>query len=160
MLEQPELLILDEPTNHLDIDTKNIVEDVFEAYDGPIIFISHDRYFINKVATKIISISDSVSIFDGNYSQYIEEVKRFSEIKKLASPKLKKKKAVEDVSKKIRKLEKKIDILDIQLGILKQELFLEEVYMHKEKFKIKSEKIKSIENQIEEHYLEIENISD
>jgi len=159
MLEQPDLLILDEPTNHLDIDTKNIVEDVFEAYDGPIIFISHDRYFINKVATKIVSISDSVSIFDGNYSQYIEEAKRLSEIKKLTSPKLKKK-AVEDVSKKMRKLEKEIDTLDMKLGMLKQELFLKEVYMDKDKFKIKSEEIKSVENRIEEHYLEIENISD
>jgi len=159
MLEQPDLLILDEPTNHLDIDTKNIVEDVFEAYDGPIIFISHDRYFINKVATKIVSISDSVSIFDGNYSQYIEEAKRLSEIKKLTSPKLKKK-AIEDVSKKMRKLEKEIDTLDMKLGMLKQELFLKEVYMDKDKFKIKSEEIKSVENRIEEHYLEIENISD
>jgi ATP-binding cassette subfamily F protein 3 len=158
MLEQPELLILDEPTNHLDIDTKNIVEDVFEAYDGPIIFISHDRYFINKVATRIISIKDSLSVFDGNYSQYVEETKKIVEQKKSTSPK-QKRKPVEDVAKKIRQLEKQIDTLDIRLVKTKQELFLEEIYMDKDKFKVKSDDIKTIERHIEDYYSEIEDLS-
>ena len=159
MLEQPELLILDEPTNHLDIDTKNIVEDVFEAYDGPIIFISHDRYFINKVATKIINIKEDLKVFEGNYSQYVEETRIVDEIKKQAKPKLKKKSIVSS-DKKVKQLENEIDSLDSKLGQLKQDLFLEEVYMDKDKFKLKSEEIKSIENKIEDYYVEIENLSD
>ncbi|MBI9009405.1 MAG: ABC-F family ATP-binding cassette domain-containing protein [Tenericutes bacterium] len=159
MLEEPELLILDEPTNHLDIDTKNIVEDVFEAYEGPIIFISHDRYFINKVATKIISIKGHLSVFDGNYTQYVEETKREIEIKKQASPKLNKQ-IVENPEKIIKKLEKEIDNLDMDLVKLKEDLFLEEVYMDRELYQEKSQKIKTIESQIEAHYGEIENLSD
>jgi len=159
MLEEPELLILDEPTNHLDIDTKNIVEDVFESYDGPIIFISHDRYFINKVATKIVTVKDSLSVFDGNYTQYIEEVNREIEYnKKKTLPKIKKKNVV-DRTKEIKKAERKIDDLDMRLTLLKQELFLKEIYMDKEKFDIKSREIKSVENQIETLYEDIENLA-
>ena len=58
MLSNPDLLVLDEPTNHLDIETKDIIEDVFNEFSGPILFVSHDRYFINKICTKIVHLSD------------------------------------------------------------------------------------------------------
>ncbi|MCK7484213.1 MAG: hypothetical protein MZU97_00705 [Bacillus subtilis] len=71
MLEEPEFLVLDEPTNHLDIDTKNVVEDVFEEWEGPMLFISHDRYFINKVANKIMHFeAGGITVFEGDYDQY------------------------------------------------------------------------------------------
>jgi aminoglycoside phosphotransferase/ABC-type lipoprotein export system ATPase subunit len=61
-------LILDEPTNHIDIDTKEILEESLLDYDGTILFISHDRYFINKIATKIVRIENKKLVsYDGNY---------------------------------------------------------------------------------------------
>lgn len=158
MLEEPELLILDEPTNHLDIDTKNIVEDVFEAFVGPIIFISHDRYFINKVATKIISLKDDFTVFEGNYSNYIETV-NLEKTQKVVTQR-QKKAPKENREKEIKKLETEIDALDLTLDTLKSELFLEEVYMDRVLFEKKSSEIKEIEAKIEDNYLQIENLLD
>ncbi|MDC0558929.1 ATP-binding cassette domain-containing protein, partial [Candidatus Izimaplasma bacterium] len=71
MLSNPDLLILDEPTNHLDIETKDIVEDVFGSFGGPIIFVSHDRYFINKIGTKLVHLSSEEMIeFEGSYDDF------------------------------------------------------------------------------------------
>ena len=68
ILMNANLLILDEPTNHIDIDTREILEESLLNYDGTILFISHDRYFINKIATKIVMIQDKkMTTYDGNY---------------------------------------------------------------------------------------------
>ena len=65
------LLILDEPTNHIDIDTREILESALEEYKGTILFISHDRYFINKIATRVVAIKDNKLISHyGNYDEY------------------------------------------------------------------------------------------
>ncbi len=65
------LLILDEPTNHIDIDTREILESALEQYKGTILFISHDRYFINKIASRIVSIeSNKLISYIGNYDYY------------------------------------------------------------------------------------------
>jgi ATPase subunit of ABC transporter with duplicated ATPase domains len=74
MLQQRNVnfLIMDEPTNHLDIDAKEILEDSLESYAGTLLFVSHDRYFINKVATKVAAIEDGKIVsYDGNYDMYI-----------------------------------------------------------------------------------------
>lgn len=66
-------LILDEPTNHIDIDTKEILEEALNSYKGTLLFVSHDRYFINKIASKIISIEDKKIVeYIGNYDDYKE----------------------------------------------------------------------------------------
>ncbi len=68
ILKNANLLVLDEPTNHIDIDTREILEESLLNYEGTILFISHDRYFINKIATKIVTIQDKKMItYDGNY---------------------------------------------------------------------------------------------
>ncbi len=68
ILKKSNFLILDEPTNHIDIDTKEILEESLLDYDGTILFISHDRYFINKIATKIVRIENKKLVtYDGNY---------------------------------------------------------------------------------------------
>lgn len=157
MLEEPELLILDEPTNHLDLDTKNIVEDVFDSYEGPIIFISHDRYFINKVATKIISIKQELSVFDGNYSEFIDNL-NLQITPKNSSPRLKKSN-FEDTEKRIKTIIKEIENSEMKLDYLKQQLFLEDIYMDKTKFSEKSKEIKLKEAEIESLYDEIESLS-
>ncbi|MCR5432716.1 MAG: ABC-F family ATP-binding cassette domain-containing protein [Lachnospiraceae bacterium] len=74
MLSDANLLILDEPTNHLDIVSKELLEEAVSGYGGTVIFVSHDRYFINKTATRIMEItSDGVTGFDGNYEYYVEK---------------------------------------------------------------------------------------
>ena len=73
LLSRCNFLILDEPTNHLDIESKEVLEDALMNFEGTILFISHDRYFINKLATKVVEMSSHGShTYSGNYSQYIE----------------------------------------------------------------------------------------
>lgn len=74
MIKNPSILLLDEPTNHLDIKTLEWFEDFIKKYNGTILLVSHDRYFINKVSNKIILLERGKEIiFNGNYSYYIEE---------------------------------------------------------------------------------------
>ena len=65
---------MDEPTNHLDIEAKEVLEEALDNYDGTLLFVSHDRYFINELANKIISVRDGhAKIYNGNYSYYLDE---------------------------------------------------------------------------------------
>lgn len=74
MLSHANFLILDEPTNHLDIHSKEILESAMNMYTGTIFYVSHDRYFINKTATRILEISkDGLSSYPGNYQDYLSQ---------------------------------------------------------------------------------------
>ena len=73
-LEKDNFLLMDEPTNHLDIEAKEVLEQALDNYDGTLLFVSHDRYFINELANKIISVRDGhAKIYNGNYSYYLDE---------------------------------------------------------------------------------------
>ena len=73
-LEKDNFLLMDEPTNHLDIEAKEVLEQALDNYDGTLLFVSHDRYFINELANKIISVCDGhAKIYNGNYSYYLDE---------------------------------------------------------------------------------------
>lgn len=75
ILTHANLLILDEPTNHLDIASKEILEEALLNYSGTVLFISHDRYFINKIATRIVEMTPNQLInYPGNYDHYIESI--------------------------------------------------------------------------------------
>ena len=81
MQKNNNLLILDEPTNHIDINTKEILEEALKTYQGTILMISHDRYFINKVATRIVYLEDKKLIsYVGNYDDYKRTIERQSKI--------------------------------------------------------------------------------
>jgi len=74
MLKKANLLILDEPTNHLDLYSKEILEKALGKFEGTIIFVSHDRYFINKVANKVMLLNENgVRNFEGNYDDYLSK---------------------------------------------------------------------------------------
>ena len=65
-------LILDEPTNHIDIDTRELLEEALNEYSGTVLFVSHDRFFINKLANKILYIEDKhLNEYVGNYDDYL-----------------------------------------------------------------------------------------
>lgn len=74
MLERNNVLILDEPTNHLDIDSKEMLEQVLQDFEGTLIFVSHDRYFINQLANKVFDMQpDGGTVYAGNYQYYLDK---------------------------------------------------------------------------------------
>ncbi|WP_075620412.1 ABC-F family ATP-binding cassette domain-containing protein [Paenisporosarcina indica] len=82
MMLKSNTLILDEPTNHLDLDSKEVLENALLDYPGTILFVSHDRYFINRIATKVIELSsDGAFEYLGDYDYYIEKKKELEEIR-------------------------------------------------------------------------------
>ena len=100
LLEEPDLLLLDEPSNHLDIKSVEWLEEYLKAYEGTIIMVSHDRYFLDRVANKIIELeSDGAQIYNGNYSKYVAE----KELRFLQAMK-----EYESQQKKIKKMEDQI----------------------------------------------------
>lgn len=80
LMEKPDLLFLDEPTNHLDISSKEILESALKAYDGTIVAVSHDRYFIENIADRILGFTDEGPEFFESYRQYRQEMKRRSSL--------------------------------------------------------------------------------
>lgn len=83
-MNQENFLILDEPTNHLDIDNKEVLENALIDYDGTLLFVSHDRYFINRIATKVVELSENGSkMYLGDYDYYLEKKQEEEEIAEL-----------------------------------------------------------------------------
>jgi len=77
LLESPDVLLLDEPSNHLDVTSIEWLESYLKAYKGTVIVISHDRYFLDRVVTKIVEIEDGeTSLYNGNYTYYVKEKER------------------------------------------------------------------------------------
>ena len=79
MLSKSNLLILDEPTNHLDMDSKEMLEEALNEYDGTLLYVSHDRYFVNRTANMILELSDGhLTKYLGNYDDYIAKKEQLS----------------------------------------------------------------------------------
>jgi ATP-binding cassette subfamily F protein 3 len=77
LLQTPDILLLDEPSNHLDLETMEWLENYLKEYKGIVIIVSHDRYFLDNVVTKIVEIEDMVAVsYDGNYTDYVNEKER------------------------------------------------------------------------------------
>ncbi|GKU25719.1 thiamine ABC transporter substrate-binding protein [Clostridium folliculivorans] len=144
MLSKSNFLLLDEPTNHLDIMSREALEDAILDYDGTLIVISHDRYFLNKVINKIYELEQNgIKEYLGNYNYYTEKKKNPNRYEGLEEEQLgktktqikeerKKKKEAEKLEKenslKLKNLEKDISILEEKLLKLQEDLCLEEVY--------------------------------
>lgn len=175
MLEKNNFLVLDEPTNHLDITSKQVLEDALENYEGTIVFVSHDRYFINKIANKVLDITeDDYSIYLGNYDYYLEKREQELIAKKLKEEKTEEvqEKVVNDYvlgkeeKKRIRKLERtreelleKIESLEEKVSSVNNELTKEEVYTDAIKVQEYNEELRSLNQEIEDlnnTWLEIE----
>ncbi|MGQ9838907.1 MAG: ABC-F family ATP-binding cassette domain-containing protein [Cyanobacteriota bacterium] len=105
LLKPANLLILDEPTNHLDIPTKEMLEEALQHYDGTVLIVSHDRYFISKVANKIVEIRDGELVaYQGDYHYYLEKVAEEKE--KARQAQLAAEKAAKAAEKRAREREK------------------------------------------------------
>lgn len=84
MMQKSNLLILDEPTNHLDLDSKEILENALIDYPGTILFVSHDRYFINRLATRVIELStEGLESYLGDYDYYVNKKAEIEELARL-----------------------------------------------------------------------------
>ena len=126
-------LILDEPTNHLDIDSKEVLENALIDYEGTILFVSHDRYFINRIATKVIELSAEGSrLYLGDYDYYLEKKQEEAEIAALtAAPEVieattsKGKQTFQqskEEQKKIRQLKRKVTTIEDELVVIETEI--------------------------------------
>ncbi len=150
-LEDNNLLILDEPTNHLDISSTEVLEEALSNYDGTIIFVSHDRYFINSLATKILKIQDKkISVSDGNYDDFInKKSKRKKDKKKYVNKREKPKKIMtaEHLEEMIHSAEEEYEKITLELN-------KEEVYSDEQKLKNCLYKQEKLGKYIEELYNE------
>ena len=161
--KSPNLLILDEPTNHLDIFSKEKLETLLTEYNGTVLFVSHDRYFINKVADSLLVFeNDEVVYFDGKYDEYVNQKKSIV----ITSEKAKDKKISKKESKPkttfaiMKKLERDIDKKENKRKELETKLFDKEIYTNITKVNEISDMIEKLTKEIENLYDEWENISE
>ncbi|MEO2604106.1 ribosomal protection-like ABC-F family protein [Clostridium butyricum] len=175
MLSKSNLLLLDEPTNHLDIPSREALEDAILSYDGTLIVISHDRYFLNKVINRILELQeDGAHEYLGNYNYYVEKKKnplRFETYEGTANGKTKtaikdekkKKKALEKEAKaklsEIKKLEDEISKKEEILVSLQEDLCKEEIYSNPAESERVNKEIKIVQDLISEMYEKWEELS-
>lgn len=147
MMEEGNVLVLDEPTNHLDLNTKEMLEKGLQEFEGTILFVSHDRYFLNKVATRIVDMQpEGIDFYDGNFDYYLEKravkqqaqqvqaVQKREEKAKSAGYRTKRQRSDEAKRKKrIGELEEEIDRLERELKDLEQQLGQKEIAANYEK---------------------------
>ena len=124
-MENNNFLILDEPTNHLDIDSKEVLENALIDFDGTLLFVSHDRYFINRVATHILELSENGStIYLGDYDYYVEKKTELATSQEEEAAAYSQEKEVSPVNdyqaqkesqKELRKLMRQIENLEVEI---------------------------------------------
>ena len=130
-MENNNFLILDEPTNHLDIDSKEVLENALIDFDGTLLFVSHDRYFINRVATHVLELSEKGStLYFGDYDYYVEKKAKVEMIQteeastsnqaKEASP-VNDYQAQKESQKEVRKLMRQIENLEAEIEELESQ---------------------------------------
>ncbi|MDU6721455.1 MAG: ABC-F family ATP-binding cassette domain-containing protein [Streptococcus mitis] len=130
-MENNNFLILDEPTNHLDIDSKEVLENALIDFDGTLLFVSHDRYFINRVATHVLELSENGStLYLGDYDYYVEkkaEVEMLQAEEASTSNQAKESSPVNDYQaqkesqKEVRKLMRQIESLETEIEELESQ---------------------------------------
>ncbi len=167
MLSKSNFLLLDEPTNHLDIMSREALEDSLLEYDGTVIVISHDRYFLNKVINKILELNqDGLKEYLGNYSYYVEKKKnplRFQleeEHEGMSKTQInldkKKKRDQEKLERQnkaeLKAIEDKISSMEQELEKLHNDLCLEEVYSNPSRSYDVNKQITSVEKELEDLY--------
>ena len=177
MLSKANLLLLDEPTNHLDIMSREALEDAILSYDGTLIVISHDRYFLNKVINKIVELQENgLKTYLGNYNYYMDKKanpNRYEDIdeeinqgktKTQIKEERKKKKSAEKSARalraQLRDVEKLIPQKEEELEKLQGMLCAEEVYSNPEESVRVNKVINSVQEEIDSLYATWEELSE
>ena len=176
MLKKVNFLILDEPTNHLDLDSKAVLENALIDYPGTILFVSHDRFFINRLATKVIELSgNGLTEYLGNYDYYVEKKKELEETGREAEGQKSKKTIIDEgnyqyeLAKEARKeerrrlrrmkeIEREIEELESIIEQMEGELAKEEVYTDYEKANELNRNIHEMKQKIEKLFEEWESL--
>lgn len=143
MLEKNNVLILDEPTNHLDIDSKEVLENALDEYEGTIIFVSHDRYFVNRIANRILEMEkEKLFLVNGNYDYFLhkkEELKMTQEPEETVAESENKgslsyeeqkrqRNEIGKLKKQVKKLEQEIATLEEDIENIENQLLEPEIY--------------------------------
>src|SRR5699024_8909555 len=171
-MQNANLLILDEPTNHLDIDSKEVLEAALIDFPGTILFVSHDRYFINKIADQVVEMQqDGVTVYLGDYDYYLdkiqeeEEIKRLNESTKTVQSADKGRKSFEEEKqlqseqrkkkRLIKRIETSIEELEMELADVEEEMTKPEVYEDHEvalEYTVKADNLKQEIDQLLEEW--------
>lgn len=170
MLSEANFLILDEPTNHLDITSKEILEQALNSYTGTVLFVSHDRYFINKTATRILNLTgETIVNYIGNYDYYMEKCKELTKIyvgEKEAEVKVETEssnkldwKQQKEEQARLRKIEnerkrteEKIEELEAHIGELEEDFSKEEIATNSAKLQEVHEEYAKCQQELEALY--------
>ena len=147
MLLKANTLVLDEPTNHLDLDSKEVLENALLDFPGTILFVSHDRYFINRIATKVIELaSDDATLFLGDYDYYLEKKEEMEElalenavventvVTKVNTSTIDKeaKKKERQLRRQLEELESQIPTIDAEIATIEEKLCDPEIFQDHE----------------------------
>ncbi len=171
MLDGSNLLLLDEPTNHLDSSSREQLETTLQNYDGTMLIISHDRYFINKLATRILALDKSgMTEYIGNYDYYLERTADAERVQTISAKKeekkpndytLKKQKRARERKLKndIKKAEQLIEKLDSEIAEINETLQSEEVVSDYEKLTELTAELESKQSELEKAYENWEELS-
>lgn len=177
MLSKSNLLILDEPTNHLDMDSKQMLEEALNEYDGTLLYVSHDRYFVNKTANSILELSDGgLTKYLGNYDDYISKKEQLmngsssntADIENetaVSAAKLdfKEQKRIEAERRKLQnrisKIEEQIEALENEKSKIDEEFLVPENMTNSAKLNELTAKQKEIDEKLEKLYEEWEEVS-
>ena len=172
MLSKANFLILDEPTNHLDMMSKEVLENALNQYEGTILYVSHDRYFINQTATKVLDMQkDGMTVYLGDYDYYMEKKKQspIQTNQSVNSPTAtskedwQKQKEIQNRLKKLqntlKEIENKIESEEEKLTLLDAQLCLEEVYTNPDKSRDVMTQKAEVENVIADLYTQWEETS-
>lgn len=164
----PNLLLLDEPTNHLDIVGKESLENLLQAYTGTVIVVSHDRYFINKIADALLVFEENkVTFFDGTYSEYMEK-KNDEDMTKTYNKQEKEKssnnsylenKEKNRIKNKIKRIENEIENKEAKIRQIQEEMAKEENCTSYIKLNEFQNEIQNLEEEIEQKMQEWEELS-
>ena len=162
MISDTNFILMDEPTNHLDIDSKEILGDAILDYEGTVLIISHDRYFLNKIATKIYDMKkDGMDEYLGNYSYYEEKLRENSledvkestqtktQIKKQRQKENIKRSEIKKIKAEIRNIENKMEEIDLEIERLTNESLAEGFYDDQDRVQETFSKIKQLEEKKE-----------
>ena len=150
MLSRSNFLVLDEPTNHLDIKSREALENAFDTYDGTMLIVSHDRYFINRLATRIVRLhTNGIDSYSGNYDYYIEHcIDRNIAVAETAKPKENTYKKQKEHESEIRKMKGRISRLEAEIDGLDEKISFFQEQINSPEISADYEKILSLTDEL------------
>ncbi|ANU21330.1 multidrug ABC transporter ATP-binding protein [Planococcus plakortidis] len=178
MMQKANVLLLDEPTNHLDLDSKEVLENALIDYPGTLLFVSHDRYFMNRIATKVVELSaHGTTEYLGDYDYYVEKKLEAEELAALDAlesqakqPELQASASTSQIDKEAKKLERQLvrknseieqtmESLDEEIAAIEEQLCEPDIFQDHERvmpLQVRLEELKQLHEEAMAEWLEIQ----